>query len=156
MCWPIPSNPLFFNPPPKGNSMSLEAVIQENTDTMKALIAALTATGNAAASSAAVPKPDAAKTAAAASGSTTAKAGAAGAPANTAGESDPSAASAAAGAQASTAAGEPITYDVVSKAITDGVKTDRAKVVAALAKFGAKKGTELKVEQYADFLVALA
>ena len=50
---------------------------------------------------------------------------------------------------------EPITYAQVSKAITDGVKTNREHVVATLAKFGAKKGTELKVEQYADFVAAL-
>lgn len=48
-----------------------------------------------------------------------------------------------------------VTYDQVSRAITDKVKSDRAGVVAALTKFGAKKGTELKAEQYADFLKEL-
>ena len=48
-----------------------------------------------------------------------------------------------------------ITYDQVSKAITEKVKTNRDHVVATLAKFGAKKGTELKAEQYAEFLEAL-
>lgn len=58
-------------------------------------------------------------------------------------------------ASKSEAAAEPITYAQVSKAITDGVKTNRDHVVATLAQFGAKKGTELAVEQYADFLAAL-
>jgi hypothetical protein len=48
-----------------------------------------------------------------------------------------------------------ISYDVVAKAITDKVKVDRAHAVATLAKFGAKKGPDLKAEQYADFLKAL-
>lgn len=48
-----------------------------------------------------------------------------------------------------------ITYDQVSKAITDTVKTDKNRVVATLGKFGVKRGPELKVEQYADFLKAL-
>jgi len=48
-----------------------------------------------------------------------------------------------------------IPYDQVSKAITDKVKVDKDHVVAVLAKFGAKKGPELKPEQYADFLEAL-
>lgn len=68
----------------------------------------------------------------------------------------PSAASAVSVAPASTAATKAVTYDVVGKAITDGVKADRAKVVAVLAEFGAKKGTELKPEQYGEFLAALA
>lgn len=50
---------------------------------------------------------------------------------------------------------EPITYAQVSKAITDGVKVNRDHVLATLAKFGVKKGPELTVEQYADFLAAL-
>ena len=48
-----------------------------------------------------------------------------------------------------------ITYDQVAKAITDRVKVDRAAVVDTLASFGAKKGTDLKPEQFADFLAAL-
>jgi hypothetical protein len=48
-----------------------------------------------------------------------------------------------------------ISYDTVSKAITDKVKVDKAHVVAVLAKFGAKKGPELKPEQYSEFLAAL-
>ena len=49
-----------------------------------------------------------------------------------------------------------ITYDQVSKAITDKAKTDRNAVVALLGKFGVKKGTELKAEQYADFIKEIA
>ena len=135
--------------------MSLELALQENTATMKALIAALAATGTAAASSATTVKQSAAQVAATASGPTTAKVVEAAAPASTTSEKTPAAASAETAAPASTAA-DPITYDQVAKAITDGVKADRAKVVAALAKFSAKKGTELKPEQYADFLAALA
>lgn len=134
--------------------MSLEAVIQENIDTMKALIAALAATATASASAA--PKPAAAKATPAASGQPTAKAVAAAAPASTTKESPPAAASAATAAPASTAATEPVTYDQVCKAITDGVKADRAKVVAVLEKFGAKRGTDLVATQYADFMAALA
>lgn len=51
---------------------------------------------------------------------------------------------------------DEIPYDVVGKAITEGVKADRPKVLAALSKFGVKKGPELKPEQYADFLKELA
>lgn len=136
--------------------MSLELALQENTETMKALIAALAATGLAAASSANAVKPMAAQAAAGASGQTTAKAGEADAPANITNAKAPVAASVKADAPASIAATDPVTYDQVSKAITDGVKADRAKVVDALATFGANKGTELKAEQYADFLKALA
>jgi len=132
--------------------MSLEAAILENTATMKALIDTMTALATASASSA--PKAQAAK-AATASGQTTAKVVEAAAPASTTSAPAPTAASAAAAAPASTAA-DPITYDQVSKAITDGVKANRDHVVATLAKFGAKKGTELKVEQYADFVAALS
>ena len=48
-----------------------------------------------------------------------------------------------------------IEYAQVAKAITDVFKVDRAKVVAALAKFGAAKGPQLKAEDYAAFLVEL-
>ena len=54
-----------------------------------------------------------------------------------------------------TKATEALSYDVVSKAITDKVKSNRDHVVATLAKFGVKKGTELKAEQYSEFLAAL-
>ena len=49
-----------------------------------------------------------------------------------------------------------IEYAQVAKAITDTFKTDRAKPVAALAKFGAANGRQLKPEDYAAFLVELA
>lgn len=80
------------------------------------------------------------------------------APEKTAAESAPAAESAAAAPQASTAvtdAGGAITYDQVAKAITERAKSDRGHVVATLEKFGAKKGTELKPEQFTEFLKAL-
>jgi len=46
-------------------------------------------------------------------------------------------------------------YSQVSKRITEVGKTDRDRVIAALTKFGVKRGPELKAEQYADFLAAL-
>jgi hypothetical protein len=45
-----------------------------------------------------------------------------------------------------------VTYDMVAKAITDTFPKDRAKVLAALAKFGAAKGPQLKLADYAAFL----
>jgi hypothetical protein len=51
---------------------------------------------------------------------------------------------------------DEVTYDMVAKAITDTFPKDRAKVMAALAKFGAAKGPQLKVEDYAAFLAELA
>jgi len=49
-----------------------------------------------------------------------------------------------------------ISYAEVAAAIVATFKTDRAKTIAALAQFGAKKGPELKPEDYAAFLVLLA
>ena len=49
-----------------------------------------------------------------------------------------------------------IDYAQVAKAITDTFKIDKAKTIAALAKFGAAKGPQLKVEDYAAFLEELA
>ena len=49
-----------------------------------------------------------------------------------------------------------ISYDMVAKAITDTFPKDRAKVLAALAKFGAAKGPQLKPADYAAFLEELA
>lgn len=48
-----------------------------------------------------------------------------------------------------------VEYAQVAKAITDVFKVDRAKVVEALAKFGAAKGPQLKPEDYAAFLQEL-
>ena len=48
-----------------------------------------------------------------------------------------------------------IDYAQVAKAITDTFKVDRAKTIAALAKFGAAKGPQLKTEDYAAFLKEL-
>lgn len=48
-------------------------------------------------------------------------------------------------------------YPAVSKAITDSVKSKgRDAVVSTLNAFGAAKGTDLKAEQYAEFVEALA
>lgn len=85
-------------------------------------------------------------------GLVTAKAAEDVAPAKTVAEPTPIAESVAAPAPPSTAA---IEYDAVAKAINEVVKTNRERAVAALAKFGAKRGTELKPEQYADFLKEL-
>jgi hypothetical protein len=51
---------------------------------------------------------------------------------------------------------QTIEYAQVAAAITSTFKIDRAKVVAALGKFGAAKGPQLKVEDYAAFLQELA
>ena len=48
-----------------------------------------------------------------------------------------------------------IDYAQVAKAITDTFKVDRVKTIEALAKFGAAKGPQLKVEDYAAFLKEL-
>ncbi len=48
-----------------------------------------------------------------------------------------------------------ISYDMVAKAITDTFPKDRAKVLAALAKFGAAKGPQLKPADYSAFLAEL-
>jgi len=54
------------------------------------------------------------------------------------------------------AATDTIEYAQVAAAITSTFKVDKAKVIAALAKFGAAKGPQLKVEDYAAFLEELA
>ena len=59
-------------------------------------------------------------------------------------------------AEPASASPSEIDYATVSKAITDKVKEDRDAAVAALAKFGVKRGTELKPEQYAEFLKEIA
>jgi len=48
-----------------------------------------------------------------------------------------------------------IDYAQVAKAITDTFKVNRAKTIETLAKFGAAKGPQLKVEDYAAFLKEL-
>jgi hypothetical protein len=48
-----------------------------------------------------------------------------------------------------------ISYAEVAAAIVSTFKADRNKTVAALAQFGAKKGPELKPEDYAAFLSVL-
>lgn len=53
-------------------------------------------------------------------------------------------------------AAEAIPYATVSKTITDGVKSKgRAAVIQILTDFGAAKGDQLKVEQYAAFIAAV-
>lgn len=49
-----------------------------------------------------------------------------------------------------------VTYEQVAQAITAAVQIDKPKVIAVLAKFKAKRGTDLKPEQYAEFIEALA
>ena len=55
----------------------------------------------------------------------------------------------------STAPSNVIDYAQVAKAITDTFKVDRAKTIETLAMFGAAKGPQLKVEDYAMFLEVL-
>jgi len=61
-----------------------------------------------------------------------------------------------AAASPSSAQQAPVDYAQVAKMITDTFQKDRAKVVAALAKFGAAKGPQLKAEDYAAFVKELA
>lgn len=50
-----------------------------------------------------------------------------------------------------------VEYSTVASAITAAVAAGRKEhAVAVLAKFGARKGTELKPEQYADFMAEMA
>jgi hypothetical protein len=49
-----------------------------------------------------------------------------------------------------------VVYAQVAAAITNAVKVSRQKAVDTLASFGARTGPELKPEQYAPFLKALA
>ena len=57
--------------------------------------------------------------------------------------------------EAATAPPSEVDYAAVAKAITDTFPVDRAKVVAALAKFGATRGPQLKPQDYAAFLAEL-
>jgi hypothetical protein len=136
--------------------MSLEAAIIQNTETMERLIAVWNKLAETTAARPVADKVATKKDVTAASGQPTATEKAqADAPESTTSAPAPAAQSVEAAAPASTAA-TTITYEQVAKAITDGVKADRAKVVAVLSKFGAKKGTELKTEQYAEFIAELA
>jgi hypothetical protein len=60
------------------------------------------------------------------------------------------------GAPTPTETTKAIDYAQEAAAITSTFKVDKAKVIAALAKFGAAKGPQLKVEDYAAFLEELA
>jgi hypothetical protein len=104
------------------------------------------------------PDPKSAPAAAAVSATSkpTAGAVAAVAPATKPASSQPSTTTPGATAASAADAGEPeLVYEAVAKAINAAVKSDRARVVAALAEFGAKKGTDLKPEQWAPFMAAL-
>ena len=133
--------------------MSLESAIEANTCVLRELLARLSSGAIVAAPMAEAP---AKKPVSAASGPTTAQAVVADAPASTTKESAPAAASAVAESPASTAADKPVTYDQVSKAITDGVKLNRENVLTVLAQFGVKKGPELTADQYGPFIKALS
>lgn len=115
--------------------MSLEQELQRNTEAMLALTAALLGFDKPAIKTPAAPaeKVNSPKPAAVAVDTT-------GSPETTS-------------TQATTAG---IDYTMVAKAITDVFKVDRAKVIAALAKFGAAKGPQLKAEDYEAFLAELA
>lgn len=58
--------------------------------------------------------------------------------------------------EAATAPPSEVTFEQVTKAITEAAKTDKPRVIAVLAEFGAKRGTDLKAEQYAGFVEALS
>ncbi len=126
---------------------------------LTALAAALAAPGGAvivspAPEAAAAPAPKPAAAPAAASGPATAAAPAVDAPTPTAAAPSPAAASAETAPQDSTAAADakPVTYAEIKPLI---LKINTAKgrdaAEAALKKFGAAKGPDLKPEQYADF-----
>jgi hypothetical protein len=51
---------------------------------------------------------------------------------------------------------EVVDYAVVRDAITAAFRVDKGRVMTALKKFDAARGPELKVEDYAAFLVELA
>ena len=125
--------------------MSLEQALERNTEMMADLIRALEGFQPVAAPQEAPPAP---KLRPKAETSTT---GMSSAPSNSgpATTATPETTS----TQATTAG---IEYALVAAAITSTFKIDRAKVVAALAKFGAAKGPQLKVEDYAAFLDELA
>ena len=115
--------------------MGIEQTIQGLTDAVKALTAALSA-AQLAPAKVASPKPAATPTASATATRT------------------PTAPVVAEPAAASPS--EEVSYVTVAKAITDTFQKDKAKVIAALAKFGAAKGPQLKAEDYAAFLKELA
>lgn len=73
----------------------------------------------------------------------------------TAPSTSPTATTATPGTTSTPATTAGIDYAQVAKAITDTFKVDRAKTIEALAKFGAAKGPQLKVEDYAAFLKEL-
>ena len=137
--------------------MSLEAVIEENTATLKQLIAAwnqLTANATtlhstlqpgdtlvAAGVKVARIKSPAPKPAATAS-----------TPAESASGTPPNSAESEAAAPTATTSAAALCYPEVGMAITNAVKTHREEVVTLLAKFGVKRGNELAVEQYDEFM----
>ena len=117
--------------------MGIEQTIQGLTDAVKALTAALGAAQQAPAKVAG-PKPAATPTASATATST------------------PTPPAPAAPEPAAASPSDEVSYVTVAKAITDTFQKDKATVIAALAKFGAAKGPQLKAEDYAAFLKELA
>jgi hypothetical protein len=78
------------------------------------------------------------------------------APEKMANASDPGVASVAAQPPALTAAADRVTYPQVAAAITHAVRVSRERTVDTLSAFGARKGPDLKPEQFGPFLAALA
>ena len=117
--------------------MGIEQTIQGLTDAVVALTKALGA-AQLAPAKVASPKPAATPTASATATST------------------PTPPAPAAPEPAAASPSDEVSYVTVAKAITDTFQKDKAKVIAALAKFGAAKGPQLKAEDYADFLKELA
>jgi len=117
--------------------MSLEQALERNTEMMKDLIRALEGFQPVAQQEAPLvpkPQPTAPVTATPPATATVATPETTSTPATTAG----------------------IEYAQVAAAITSTFKIDKAKVIAALGKFGAAKGPQLKAEDYAAFLQELA
>ena len=135
--------------------MSLESALQENTKALTALIAVwaqLTAQAKVVTAEVDAGKTDTVNIAGAVSVKVDAKKPAV---TQTAPATDTKAPAASVPAATASASPSEVTYEAVSAAITAKVKVDRDHVVATLTAFGAKKGTELKAERYADFLKAL-
>lgn len=67
----------------------------------------------------------------------------------------PAAAEAPAEAKPEAPNAEAVPYTHVANRITEIGKTDRQKVIDLLTKFGVKRGSDLKPEQYSDFIRGL-
>jgi len=131
--------------------MSLEQALERNTEMMKDLIRALEYFQPVAAPQEAPPVPKPERSEKSSTTSPTVSSMVPTSPGSSTTQTTPSPETTSTPA---TTAG--IDYAQVAAAITSTFKVDKAKVIAALAKFGAAKGPQLKVEDYAAFLEELA